>query len=81
MFHKIDIIREGGLVNGVGLRPEFRRRELGRLLMTASIVRAARNSMATVILEVDIENYRAIALYGQLGFVKRRGSISQVWTT
>ena len=53
---------------------------LGRLLMTASLVRAARNKMATVILEVDIENHRAIALYEQLEFKKRRGSISRVWT-
>ena len=60
--------------------PEFRRRGLGRSLMTASLVRAARNKMATVILEVDIENHRAIALYERLGFAKRRGSISHVWT-
>jgi ribosomal protein S18 acetylase RimI-like enzyme len=79
-FHKIDIISEGGFVNGVGIHPEFRRRGLGRLLMTASLVRAARNKMMNVILEVDIENHRAIALYEHLGFKKRRGSISHIWT-
>jgi ribosomal protein S18 acetylase RimI-like enzyme len=52
----------------------------GKALMTASLVRAAQNKMATVILEVDIENHRAIALYEQLGFRKRRGSISHIWT-
>jgi len=79
-FMKINIYSDGGFVNGVGIHPDFRRRGLAKLLMTASLVRAARNKMATVILEVDIENERAIALYEQLGFRKRRGSISHVWT-
>ena len=29
---------------------------------------------------VDIENHRAIKLYEKLGFEKKRGSISHVWT-
>jgi ribosomal protein S18 acetylase RimI-like enzyme len=78
-FHKIDIIGEGGFVNGVGIRPEFRRRGLAKMLMTASLVRAARNRMENVILEVDIENHQAIALYEQLGFRKRREPISHIW--
>jgi mycothiol synthase len=78
-FHKIDIISEGGFVNGVGIHPEFRRRGLAKVLMTASLVRAARNKMANVILEVDIENHQAIALYEQLGFKRRDGSISHIW--
>jgi ribosomal protein S18 acetylase RimI-like enzyme len=77
-FHKIDIISEGGFVNGVGIHPEFRRRGLGRLLMTTSLVRAARNKMVNIILEVDIENHRAIALYEKLGFKKRRGAIIHI---
>lgn len=79
-FHKIDITKEGGFVNGVGVHPEFRRRGLGRMLMTASLVRAAQNGMKRVILEVDIENHRAIGLYQQLGFRKIRGSISHIWS-
>lgn len=67
-------------MNGVGIHPEFRRRGLGKALMTASLVRAAQNKMKRVILEVDIENHRAIGLYEQLGFRKVRGSISHVWS-
>ena len=66
-------------MNGVGIHPEFRRRGLGKALMSASLVRAAENKMDKVILEVDIENHRAIGLYEQLGFRKVRSSISHVW--
>jgi ribosomal protein S18 acetylase RimI-like enzyme len=79
-FHKINIYDIGGFVNGVGIHPDFRRRGLGRLLMTASIVRAAENGMNDLILEVDITNKQAIALYEQLGFKQDKGSISHVWT-
>jgi ribosomal protein S18 acetylase RimI-like enzyme len=79
-FMKINIIREGGFVNGVGIHPDFRRRGLARMLMTVSVVRAAQNGMSNLILEVDIENYRAIKLYESLGFRKVRGSISHAWT-
>ena len=79
-FHKINIYDFGGFVNGVGIHPDFRRRGLGKLMMTASLVRAAKNGMKNLILEVDIDNHRAIGLYEQLGFVHRKGSISHVWT-
>jgi len=79
-FMKINIYSIGGFVNGVGTHPDFRRQGLARLLMTSSIVRAAENGMKDLILEVDIKNHRAIALYEQLGFVQNKGSISHVWT-
>ena len=79
-FMKINIYSIGGFVNGVGTHPDFRRRGLARLLMTSSIVRAAQNGMKDLILEVDIENHHAIALYEQLGFKQTKGSISHVWT-
>ena len=79
-FHKINTYDFGGFVNGVGIHPDFRRRGLGRLLMTSSIVRAAKNGMKDLILEVDITNKQAIALYEQLGFKQNKGSISHVWT-
>ena len=79
-FMKINIYSIGGFVNGVGIHPDFRRRGLARLLMTSSLVRAAENGMKDLILEVDIENRRAIALYEQLGFKQTKGSISHLWT-
>ena len=79
-FMKINLYSIGGFVNGVGTHPDFRRRGLARLLMTSSMVRAAQNGMKDLILEVDITNRQAIALYEQLGFKKMKGSISHVWT-
>jgi mycothiol synthase len=79
-FMKINIYDIGGFVNGVGIHPDFRRRGLAKKLMTASIVRAGQNGMTNLILEVDIENKQAIALYEKLGFKHVRGSISHVWT-
>lgn len=79
-FHKINLYEFGGFVNGVGIHPDYRRRGLAKLLMTESMVRAAKNGMKDLILEVDIENQRAISLYEQLGFKKDKGSISHVWT-
>ena len=79
-FMKINLYSIGGFINGVGTHPDFRRRGLARLLMTSSIVRAAQNGMKELILEVDITNRQAIALYEQLGFKKMKGSISHVWT-
>jgi ribosomal protein S18 acetylase RimI-like enzyme len=79
-FMKINILSFGGFVNGIGIHPDYRRRGFARLLMTASLVQAAQNNMKTVVLEVDIENKHAIALYEQLNFKHVRGSISHVWT-
>ena len=79
-FMKINIMNYGGFVNGIGTHPDYRRRGLAKMLMAASIVRAAQNDMKNLVLEVDIENRHAIALYEKLGFKKVRGSISHVWT-
>jgi len=79
-FMKINIYDIGGFVNGIGIHPDYRRKGLAKKLMTASLVRAAENSMENVVLEVDIENKHAIRLYEQLGFKSRRGSISHIWT-
>ena len=79
-FMKINLYDFGGFVNGIGIHPDFRGRGLARLLMTSSLVRAAQNGMKDLILEVDIENTQAISLYEKIGFEKKRGSISHVWT-
>ena len=79
-FMKINIYDIGGFVNGVGIHPDFRKRGLAKKLMAASIVRAGQNGMTKLILEVDIENKQAIALYEKLGFEHVKGSISHLWT-
>ena len=79
-FMKINIYNIGGFVNGIGTHPDYRRKGLAKMLMTASIVRAAKNGLKNLVLEVDIENRQAIALYEKLGFKHVRGSISHVWT-
>lgn len=79
-FMKINIYDSGGFVNGVGIHPDFRRRGFAKLLMTSSLVQAGNKGMTKLILEVDIQNKRAIALYENLGFKKIKGSISHVWT-
>jgi ribosomal protein S18 acetylase RimI-like enzyme len=81
-FMKVNLglVKDAGFVNGIGVHPDYRRRGFGRALMATSLVRAARNGMGNMVLEVDIENRGAIALYESLGFKKRRGSISHVWT-
>ncbi len=78
-FIIIIFIDEGGFVNGIGIHPDFRRRGLGRALMLSSMKRAAKNGMKTMILEVDVDNYRAMGLYQSVGFKKIQGSISHVW--
>ncbi len=80
-FMKINIYDIGGFVNGIGIHPDYRKRGLAKKLMTASLVRAAENRMENVVLEVDIENSQAIALYEKLGFKRKRGSISHIWTS
>jgi ribosomal protein S18 acetylase RimI-like enzyme len=77
----LDVLDDAGFVNGIGIHPDYRRKGLAKTLMTASLVRAAKNGMENLVLEVDIENDGAIALYESLGFEQRRGSVSHVWTS
>jgi ribosomal protein S18 acetylase RimI-like enzyme len=81
-FMKVNLglVKDAGFVNGIGIHPNYRRRGLGRMLMTESLVRAAGNGMENMVLEVDVENGGAIALYESLCFKKRKGSISHIWT-
>jgi ribosomal protein S18 acetylase RimI-like enzyme len=78
-FIIIIFIKEGGFINGIGIHPDFRRRGLGKALMLSSMKKAAKNGMETMILEADVDNYRALNLYRRVGFKKTQGSISHVW--
>ena len=78
-FLIIILIKKGGFINGIGIHPDFRRRGLGKALMLSSMKKAAKNGMKTMILEVDIDNYRALNLYKSVGFKKIEGSVNFVW--
>jgi ribosomal protein S18 acetylase RimI-like enzyme len=54
---------------GMGLLPEYRRRGLGRLLVTKAILSAHEAGIERVELEVFASNEVAIRLYRALGFV------------
>ncbi|MBU7016205.1 MAG: GNAT family N-acetyltransferase [Theionarchaea archaeon] len=78
-FLIIILIRKGGFINGFGIHPDFRRRGLGKALMLSSMQKAAKNGMKTLILEVDIDNSRALNLYRSVGFKKIHGSVNFIW--
>ncbi|MGI6157018.1 MAG: ribosomal protein S18-alanine N-acetyltransferase [Saccharofermentanales bacterium] len=63
-----DIIDAWEVIN-IAVRPAFRRRGLGRALMTGALEAAARRGCTTWLLEVREGNTAARALYRQLGYV------------
>jgi len=78
-FVKIDIIKEGAYVHGVGVIPEYRGQGLAKYVLGSSLRRAAANGHTKMILEVDSENQAALGLYGSLGFKTVKGSVSYIW--
>jgi ribosomal protein S18 acetylase RimI-like enzyme len=78
-FVKIDIVTEGTYVHGVGVIPEYRRQGLAQYILGTSLRRAAENHHEKMVLEVDITNQAAVALYQSLGFKTVKGSVSYIW--
>jgi len=78
-FVKIDLIDEGTYVHGVAVIPEYRNQGFGKFILGTSMQQAANNGRNKMILEVDIDNKTAIALYKSLGFKIIKGSISYIW--
>ena len=78
-FVKIDVIKEGAYVHGVGVIPEYREQGLAKYLLGSSLRRTAANGHQKMILEVDSENQAAIGLYQSLGFKTVKGSVSYIW--
>jgi [ribosomal protein S18]-alanine N-acetyltransferase len=54
----------------VGVLPPWRRRGVGRALMDAVVVKAERNGLGSIVLEVATENTAARQLYAAFGFVQ-----------
>jgi [ribosomal protein S18]-alanine N-acetyltransferase len=52
----------------IGVRPEHRRRGLGRMLVRALVDRLAEEGAVRLTLEVGVGNHAALALYRGLGF-------------
>jgi ribosomal protein S18 acetylase RimI-like enzyme len=78
-FVKIDVIKEGTFVHGVGVVPEYRKQGFAKYVLGTSMVRASKNGHRLMKLEVDIDNQAAIELYEHLGFKHVKGSISYIW--
>lgn len=78
-FVKIDIIREGAFVYGVGVVPEYRGQGFAKYVLGTSMLQASENGHKLMKLEVDIDNQAAIGLYERLGFKHMKGSISYIW--
>jgi ribosomal protein S18 acetylase RimI-like enzyme len=78
-FVKIDIIKEGAYVHGVGVIPDYRRQGFAKFILGTSLRRAAANNHTKMVLEVDVENQAAVELYKSLGFRTVKGSISYIW--
>jgi len=55
----------------LGTHPDYRRRGLGRLLLTKGLCRLRRRAFCQVELDVDSKNVAAMRLYHQMGFRQR----------
>ncbi len=78
-FVKIDLIKEGAYVHGIGVIPEYRGQGLAKYVLGTSLRKAAANGHKKMILEVDSENQAALGLYESLGFKTVKGSVSYIW--
>ena len=61
-------VMETGDILNVAVHPDFRRQNIGRLLMQAAHSDAAERGVEDMLLEVRESNLSAIALYQSLGF-------------
>lgn len=61
------ILEEGHITN-IAVHPEFRRKGLGKLLLTALMEHTQDQGITKYTLEVRRSNFGAIALYHQMGF-------------
>lgn len=60
------------LIANVGTHPNYRRRGIARQLISVCLENLTKKGANHAILQVDYDNYRAIQLYENLGFVRER---------
>jgi ribosomal-protein-alanine N-acetyltransferase len=59
-----------GEITNVAVAPDFRRKGIGKALISELIARAAERGVSRIVLEVRVSNHPAIALYEQMGFCR-----------
>ena len=65
----VDVGKIGHIVS-IAIHPDYRRRGLGKLLMSRAEEELKRMGCRRVFLEVRVSNYPAIKLYQKLGYIK-----------
>jgi len=64
--------RNAWIIANVGVHPTYQGQGIARKMMIASLEMIAKRGAQTAILQVDIDNPKAIHLYESMGFVKER---------
>jgi ribosomal-protein-alanine N-acetyltransferase len=59
-----------GEITNVAVAADFRRRGIGRALISELVARAGKRGVSRIVLEVRVSNHPAIALYEQMGFCR-----------
>lgn len=63
------VVLDEGSITNIAVRPDLRRRGLGRTVVEALLDRAQAAGVVNVYLEVRVSNEPALALYRSLGFI------------
>lgn len=67
-FINLGVVLDEATVNNIAVKQGYRRRGIGRALMTAAIDYCRKNRLSVLMLEVRQSNRAAIALYERFGF-------------
>jgi ribosomal protein S18 acetylase RimI-like enzyme len=70
---------DSGDIGPIGIVPEYRRRGLGKLLLSISLNGMVAEGVKTASLEVSLENTTAINLYKSFGFKQIHSTIYHAW--
>lgn len=62
------VVLDEGSITNIAVRPDLRRRGLGRAVVSALLSQAKARGVCVVYLEVRVSNQAAISLYRSLGF-------------
>lgn len=67
-FINLGFVLDEASVNNIAVKKAYRRRGIGKALLTAAITYCRNNRLTMLVLEVRKSNLSAIALYEQFGF-------------